>query len=291
MGFATALGVASQAMNVLGAFKGQDRSSGTYTTTSTSTPFQQDSYKRLLDRAEALYGQQYGQEFINALNQERYNLSQGRGLSQQAANTLQKLLGADSAITKTAEGVYLDPNSQEYKDRYELATRGFREQFTDTVVPELNNQALSAGRWGSPAQQRQINQAGKVLGQQLVDANIRLAEQERNRQMQAINTQASLANQLGKYQGATANRLQQIDPRTVQLASLGQYKDLIQGSMGDTSTDTKPYTSGSKNRYTRLGGLLSGGLDIYNQFGQGVGGLGTDFRHTPTSGYGTLGGF
>lgn len=285
---ASQLGAAAGALDLLGAFRGQDQTTGMSTSTSSSTPFQQESYRRLLDRAEALYGQQYGPEFLNALDQERYNLSQGKGLSQQAIGVLQKMLGPDSAITRTAEGAYMDPNSQEYKDRYELATRGYREQFTDTIMPQLNNQAMQAGRWGSPAQQRQVNQAGKVLGQQLADVNVRMAEQERDRQMQALNTRANLAGKLGQYQGSTANRLQQIDPRSIQLASLGQYKDLITGSMGNRRSDSKPYSTGTPNKYTRLGNLLSGGVKLYEKLEND-----NDTRsilNRPVT-YGTLGGF
>lgn len=294
MSFATALGAVSTGLNILGKFKGPNIQSGTSTNTTQNKFLQEANFKNLLDRAEALYGEQYGPEFIDALNQERYRLSRGEGLSQQAVGTLQRLLGPDSAITKTAEGVYLDPDSQEYKDRYELATRGFREQFTDTIMPQLNNQAMTAGRWGSPAQQRQVNQAGKVLGQQLADANIKLAEQERNRQMAAIKAQASLAGQLGKYQGATANRLQQIDPRSIEAGKLGQFKELIGGSMGNTSTSAAPYTRTTPNKYTQLGGALGGGADFLNQWNTSSWSdwsPGTGFRNTPSSGYGTLGGF
>lgn len=291
---ASQLGAAAGALNLLGAFRGQDQTTGMSTGINVTTPFQQESFRRLLDRAEALYGQQYGPEFLNALDQERQALARGEGLSQQAVGVLQKMLGPDSAITKTAEGAYLDPDSQEYKDRYELATRGYREQFSNTIMPQLNNQAMQAGRWGSPAQQRQVNQAGKVLGQQLADVNVRMAEQERDRQMQALNTRANLAGKLGQYQGATANRLQKIDPRSIELASLGQYKDLIQGSMGRTSADSKPYSTGTPSKYTRLGNLLSGGVDLYEKLENDSWNdwsPGTGFRNTPSSGYGSLGGF
>lgn len=294
MSFASALGAVSTGLNILGKFKGPNIQSGTSTGTTQNRFLQEENFKRLLDRAEALYGQQYGQDFLDALDQERQALARGQGLSQQAVQVLQKLLGPESAITRTAEGAYMDPDSQEYRDRYELATRGFREQFTDTVMPQLNNQAMQAGRWGSPAQQRQVNQAGKVLGQQLADVNVRMAEQERDRQMQALNTQANLAGQLGQYQGATANRLQQIDPRSIELASLGQYKDLITGTMGNKSTTTAPTVTTRPNKFTRIGNMLGGGADLVKQWNESRWddwSPGTGFRNTPSSGYGTLGGF
>lgn len=223
---------------------------------STYTPYQQDEYRRLLDRAESLYGQQFGPEFLNALDQERYRLSQGESLTDQTIGMLQELVGPGSALERTASGAYLDPNSEQYRNMYEMQTRGLRENFSDTIMPQLNNQAMSAGRWGSAAQQREANKAGEVLTQQLSDVATRMADAERQRQMEAIGKRAQLGGQLAGYQGNTVNRLAEIDPYNIQKARLGDYKDFVSGGMGNATSGYSTEAGVKPNKFSRLGAAL-----------------------------------
>lgn len=222
----------------------------------TSTPYQQEEYRKLLDRAEALYGQEYGQEFLDALDQERYRLSQGQSLTDQTINILQNLVGPGSVLERTASGAYLDPDSEQYRNMYDLQTRGLRENFTDTIMPQLNNQAMTAGRWGSAAQQREANKAGEVLTQQLSDVATRMADAERQRQMNAAGKMAQLGGQLAGYQGNTVNRLSEIDPYNVQKARLGDYKDFVSGSYGNTTSGYSTEAGVKPNKFSRLGAAL-----------------------------------
>lgn len=240
----------------LGAWKGANRNTDYKPYGTTYTPYQQEEYRKLLDRAEALYGQEYGQDFLNALDQERYRLSQGESLTDQTIGILQNMVGPGSALERTASGAYLDPNSEQYRNMYEMQTRGLRENFSDTIMPQLNNQAMSAGRWGSAAQQREANKAGEVLTQQLSDVATRMADAERQRQMNAVGKMAQLGGQLAGYQGNVVNRLSEIDPYNVQKARLGDYKDFVTGSYGNTASGYNTGISSEENKFSRLGAAL-----------------------------------
>lgn len=242
-------------LTAFGTFRGPNRTTTYEPYSNTYTQFQQEEYRKLLDRAESLYGQRFGPEFLDALDQERYRLSQGESLTDQTIGLLQELVGPGSALERTASGAYLDPNSEQYRNMYEMQTRGLRENFSDTIMPQLNNQAMSAGRWGSAAQQREANKAGEVLTQQLSDVATRMADAERQRQMEAIGKRAQLGGQLAGFQGNTANRLAEIDPYNIQKARLGDYKDFISGGMGSTSSGVNVTRGTKANTLSRLGEL------------------------------------
>lgn len=252
-------GVASRTgglFQALGAARGPSNTLAYKPYGSTSTPYQQEEYRKLLDRAEALYGQEFGQEFLDALDQERYRLSQGQSLTDQAIGMLQNMVGQGSALERTASGAFLDPNSEQYRNMYDMQTRGLRENFANEIIPQINNQAMSAGRWGSAAQQREANKAGEVLTQQLSDVATRMADAERQRQMQAIGQRAQLGGQLAGYQGNTVNRLSEIDPYNVQKARLGDYKDFVSGSYGNTQSGYSTEAGSKENKFSRLGAAL-----------------------------------
>lgn len=207
------------------------------TTTNAPWQAQQPYLKGLFKSALDLKNTPLDARTLSALEAERNAINAGTSDTGIARSRLGSLLDGD--LYKTAQGAYLDPNSQHYRNMYQMATQPTIEAFSDTVVPNIQSEFANAGRYGSGAYARARNNADKTLSRALFNVNTNLYENERTRQAQAQTRLGNLLRQYAGMQGSEANRLMAIDPTSIRQQRLGQYKDLISGGYGGVTTGTE----------------------------------------------------
>jgi hypothetical protein len=251
-----------------------------------------------LSEAQRLYrrgGPQYypGQTYVGMSPQTQSALGQAEQRAKMMQNYINPVTGM---VGQTAAGGYLG-GSPFFGGAFDAATRRARGQYED-ATQQLQSQASSLGRYGSPAQQMLQDAQDATFAQALTDTAGKLAydnyAQERARQMQA---QMNLAN---LYESGLDRRMD----ATNQLLQTGQIAEgYEEAKLADAINrfnyqQNRPYANlqtflsnvygaprGSEQTQpifrNRAANVLGGGL-LGAQLGQSVQGI------SPT--YGALGG-
>ena len=188
-------------------------SSGSSTVTNQLDPTIKPFVKYGLDESQRLYrrgGPQYypGQTYVGMSPQTQSALGQAEQRSKMMQNYINPVTGL---VAQTATGGYLG-GSPFFGGAFDAATRRARGQYED-ATQQLQSQASSLGRYGSPAQQMLQDAQDATFAQALTDTAGKLAydnyARERGNQLQS---QLNLANMfesgLDRRIGATNELLQ-----------------------------------------------------------------------------------
>lgn len=120
---------------------------------------------------------------------------QGAQASGYYSNTLQGNTLPAALLGQTATGQYLGSNPY-LEAAFQGAARPVVRQFTEQVLPAISAQFSAAGRYGSGAQTRAVDQSAYDLARSLADASSRMYqgsyEAERSRQVGAQNALANV---------------------------------------------------------------------------------------------------
>jgi hypothetical protein len=193
--------------------------------------------------------------------------------AQRAAYGSDVTRAAQSQLTNTINGDYLNSNPY-LQGAIDAAVRPVTEAFTGSVMPGIDSNFSTAGRYGSGMQQGAYNDANQTLARQVGDIGTNMSYQnygdERQRQMQAMLFAPEMARQDYVDLGMLGQAGQGYDQYNQNLINadiekynynqnsdwnfLNDYIGLLNGATGSASTTTAPNQSGG------VGGALTGGI-------------------------------
>jgi hypothetical protein len=161
---------------------------------------QEESLKTLYGRADDLYKQgpyEYGEDRVEGFDpaqEEALGLAEARG---RGGSDLTR--AAQGEAQRTLEGEYLDPEKNQFLQRYsDIGARNMRRDYYGTIN-SLGSRLESAGRTGSGAHATGTQVAGENLATGMGDFQAKLYggayEGERGRMMGAMEQSNYLANQ------------------------------------------------------------------------------------------------
>lgn len=198
-------------------------------------------------------------------------------------------------LMRTMNGDYLMAGNPYLKNAISAATRPMINAYNDQVMPGLNSDFSSAGRYGSGAHALASADAGAQLQQQIGDVGSQMAYQnygdERQRQIQAQMFAPTMAQQdyydiamLGQagqgYDLYNQNLINSDIARwnynnNAQWNFLNDYIGLLNGAVGGSQTTTAPGTPTTSPLTGALGGALAGasGGSTFGPVGTAVGAL------------------
>ncbi len=286
-----------------GLMGGGSGSNVTYTTQSTSSSPWEPQQQYLKD----VFGK--AQEAYNAGNPNYFPESTVVGYSpetQQALSQVQNIATGDnpmmdaaqSAITDTASGTFLNAGNPYMQGAFNNAANLAGEAFREQTLPSIDSSFASAGRLGSGLYANQRNKAEDTFSRSMAEMAGNMAYQnyqdERGRQMSAAAMAPGMSQ--ARYQdaqmlanvGAAREAEQQAElsdrvnrwnfEQNSDWDRLGRYASLISGGYGGTGTQTTPvYTNnagsflGSAATGAGIGNLIGGGTGA--GIGAGIGGL------------------
>lgn len=197
---------------------------------------------------------------------------------------------AQGQLQQTMNGNYLNAGNPYLQNAISAATRPMVNAFNDQVMPGLDSNFSSAGRYGSGAHALASSDAGAQLQQQIGDVGSQMAYQnygdERQRQIQAQMFAPQMAQQdyndlamLGQagqgYDQYNQNLINSDIQRfnynnNAQWNFLNDYIGLLNGAVGGSQTTVAPGTPTTSPLTGALGGAMSGAA-----FGSTVPGIGT----------------
>lgn len=219
-------------------------------------------------------------------------------MAQRAASGSDLTRAAQGQLTDTLSGQYLEQGNPYLQNAISAATRPMINAFNDQVMPGLDSNFSSAGRYGSGAHAMASADAGAQLQAQIGDVASNMAYQnygdERQNQIRGMLFAPELAQQdyrdigmLGQAGAGYDQWNQNQINADIQKYNYMQNKDwnflndyigLLNGATGSSSTTTQPSQSGG------IGGALTGGLggalagaslgSVIPGIGTGIGALG-----------------
>lgn len=217
--------------------------------------------------------------------------------AQRAAYGSDLTRAAQGQLTNTLNGTYLNAGNPYFQGAVQAATRPMINAFNDQIMPGLDSNFSSAGRYGSGAHALASADAGAQLTDQVGDVASQMAYQnysdERQNQIRGMLFAPEMAQQdyndlamLGQagqgydqYNQSLINA--NIDKynynNTAQWNMLNDYIGLLNGATGGSSTTTAPRQATTSPLTGALGGAMAGA-----SLGSAVPGIGT--------GIGALGG-
>lgn len=269
-------------------FKGSKKQKST--SVSTSTPYQQEDFNKLLQGSgtwlsqggfDKNYGGQEGFDTVAGINQSQQGAidaskDTGAGLqglySQQGAGTLGNYFGS------------YDPNKTGLNQAMSAVNNQMDWNYDTQVNPGIRQGAQSAGQYGSTRQGVAEGIAQSQLSQQKINANSQMAFQDQQafnqNQLGMLGNLSSITKGLNsgaglQYDAGTLEQQQQQNEINGQLqkwmyennASLNDllaYQQLISGDMGGTGNTTTTTTGGGGGSgwgtVASLGGAVLGGM-------------------------------
>lgn len=198
--------------------------------------------------------------------------------AQRAAYGSDMVRTAQGQLTSTMNGDYLNAGNPYFQGAVNAATRPMINAFNDQVMPGLDSNFSSAGRYGSGAHALASSDAGAQLTDQIGDVSSQMAYQnygdERQRQIQAQMFAPQLAredyNDLAML-GAAGQGYDQYNQGLInanidrfnynnnaQWNFLNDYIGLLNGAVGGSSTTTGTQPSSSSPITGAVGGALAG---------------------------------
>lgn len=226
-----------------------------------------------------------------------------QNLGQRGAAGSDLTRAAQGQLQDTLSGTYLNGETPGFQGALNAATRPIIDNYTKTIMPGLDSNFSSAGRYGSGAHAMAEGDAANGLSNTLGDITSQMTYQnygdERNRQIQGMLFAPELANQdykdiaaqgeAGAGQDAFAQS--QIDAELQKYNYnankdynwASQYLGLLNGAQGGSQTTTAPRPQA--NPFT---GAL-GGAGVGAQIGSIIPGLGTGIGALAGGGLGLLG--
>lgn len=273
----------------------------TYTTQSTSSsPWepQQQYLKDVFSQAKKAYNSGNPSYFPES-TVVGYSPETQKALSQVkdiASGNNPMMEAAQSAVTNTASGSFLNAGNPYMQNAYNNAASMAGEAFRDQTLPSIDSSFASAGRLGSGLYAKQRNKAEDTFARSMSEMAGNMAYQnyqdERGRQMSAASMAPAMSQ--ARYQdaqmlanvGSAREAEQQAElsdrvnrwnfEQNSDWDRLGRYASLISGGYGGQGTQTTPvYTNNAGNFL----GSAATGAGIGNMIGGGTG-----------AGYGALAG-
>ena len=216
------------------------------------------------------------------------------GTAQRAAYGSDVTRAAQGQLTKTINGDYLNSNPY-LQGAIDAAVRPVTEAFTGSVMPGIDSNFSSAGRYGSGLQGAAYNDANQTLAQQVGDIGTNMSYQnygdERQRQMQAMLFAPEMAQQdyndlamLGQAGQGYDQYNQNLINADIEKYNYNNNKDfnylsdyigLLNGATGSSSMTKAPGQAGMSPLTGALGGALSGASmgSAFGPIGTGIGAL------------------
>lgn len=193
--------------------------------------------------------------------------------AQRAAYGSDLTRSAQGELQRTINGDYLNSNPY-LQGAIDTAVRPVTEAFTSSVMPGIDSNFSSAGRYGSGMQQGAYNDANTTLGRQIGDISTNMSYQnygdERQRQMAATALAPDMAKQDYYDLGMLGQAGQGYDQYNTNLINadiekwnynqnadwnfLNDYVGLLNGATGGATTTKQP------NQSNGLTGILGGAL-------------------------------
>lgn len=224
-------------------------------------------------------------------------------LAQRGANGSDVTRAAQGQLQDTLSGTYLNGETPGFQGALNAATRPIIDNYTKTIMPGLDSNFSSAGRYGSGAHAMAEGDAANGLSNSIADTTSKMVYQnygdERNRQIQGMLFAPELANQdytdiqaqgqAGAAQDAYKQSLIDAELQKYNYNSnkdynwASQYLGLLNGATGGSQTTTQP--KAAANPFT---GAL-GGAGVGAQIGSIIPGLGTGIGALAGGGLGLLG--
>lgn len=266
------------------------------TSTSTSTPYQQNEQRNLLDRAteglnNGFYDQNYGGSAdFNANAGMTAGQTAGLAGLSQTGQDLQSLLNSSGMSSLSRYLGAYDPNNTGLTGAIDAANNQLDWNYQTTVAPQIRQGATDAGQYGSTRHGVAEGIANAQLSQQKTNAASQLAFQDQQaynqNQLNALNNLTGIAKGLAsgssmQYDAGTLEQQQnqnQINAdlqkwayeNNVDVNDLLTYQQLISGDMGGKNvTTTKGGSGGGGGLGSALGSI--GGAALGGYFG-GTGG-------------------
>lgn len=259
------------------------------TTTSTSTPYQQDQYDKLLSGADNWmsgggfdknYGGSAGYDPVANLTPEQQAALQGSYNTGSNLQSMYDSLGASSISNFL--GAY-DPSKTGLNSAINAANNRLDWNYNTSVAPNVRQGATNAGQFGSTRHGIAEGIALSNLSQQKTDAAANLAYQDQQaynqNQLNALNSLSTITRGLNSGYGLQydTGQIQQQQNQSeingelqrwayennVSLNDLLAYQQLVSGNMGGTEVSTTKSSGGSSGglgALGTLGGALIGGL-------------------------------
>lgn len=199
------------------------------------------------------------------------------GTAQRAAYGSDVVRSAQDQLTKTINGEYLNSNPY-LQGAIDTAVRPVTEAFASSVMPGIDSNFSSAGRYGSGMQQGAYNDANTAMARQVGDIATNMAYQnygdERQRQIQSMFFAPEMAKQdyndlamLGQagqgYDQYNQNLINADIEKWNYLQNadwnfLNDYIGLLNGATGGSSTTKAPGSTGINPLTGALGGAATG---------------------------------
>lgn len=226
-----------------------------------------------------------------------------QNLGQRGAAGSDLTRAAQGQLQDTLSGTYLNGETPGFQGALNAATRPIIDNYTKTIMPGMDSNFSSAGRYGSGAHAMASGDAANGLSNALGDVTSRMIYQnygdERNRQIQGMLFAPELAAQdykdiAAQGQAGQAQDAYQQSLIDAELAKYNynsnkdfdwaqQYINMLNGAGNPSTTTTTPQAS--PNPFT---GAL-GGAGIGAQIGSIIPGIGTGIGALAGGGIGLLG--
>ncbi len=214
------------------------------------------SQKIPLASGPPIVGQPFGERFTAGTSPLEFeSLMQREDLARQLQGVGDPLLGLGQF---TAQGGFLDPRSNPFLGpNIEASLRPITQEFTNSVLPNFNSQAIQSGAFGgSSARDMAFNQLASGFGQQLLDTGTGIAFENFQRERQLQQNAGQLLDQ-----GALLN---QLSPELLAQVGLGQ-RELGQRSLDEALLQFQESINAPFRPLFPLASIIQGG-DIGSAF-------------------------
>ena len=189
-------------------------------------------------------------------------INQFGDVSNQALQGLGGLTGSDSALGQLASGSFI--GSDNYNKLLSQSNERVKEQFNEVAMPGVLSRFGGAGRLGSPSMMRGAEQAQRGLARGLAQNEANLLNNERNRQMTAVNNMANIFGRQQSMAGNRANMMLGFDPSEIARRRLAAQNQLAMGNYGRMGSQGYTYNPGYQ-----FGGAMFGGASLLQNYGLG----------------------
>jgi hypothetical protein len=201
-------------------------------------------------------GQPFGEQFTAGTSPLEFeSLAQREAVARQLQGIGNPLLNLGNF---TAQGGFLDPSSNPFLGaNIEAALRPITQEFTQSVLPQFNSQAIQSGAFGgSSARDMAFNQMASGYGQQVLDIGTQIAFDNYQRERQLQQQAGQLLDQGGL--------LNQLTPELLAQVGLGQ-RELAQRPLDEALLQYQESINAPFRPLFPLASILQGG-DIGSAF-------------------------
>jgi len=203
-----------------------------------------------------IVGQPFGEQFTAGTSPLEFeSLQQREAVARQLEGIGNPLLNLGNF---TAQGGFLSPESNPFlMQNLDASLRPITQEFTNSVLPNFNSQAISSGAFGgSSARDMAFNQLASGYGQQMLDTGTGIVFDNYNRERQLQQNAGTLLDQ-----GALLN---QLSPELLAQVGLGQ-RELAQRPLDEALLQFQESINAPFRSLFPLASIIQGG-DIGSAF-------------------------